>query len=808
MVMSVRRLKLVSLNVTLEKIGGLAHDLPAVHRDMSVFRWLCCCCRCGWLFGLGDARKWPWIYRKFPFIFQYKSIKYIKVDVAHVCLLHRFLQVAMMMLALFVPLYFNDAWALTETPGGTVNAWESPGMMEVATGDTTLASRTAYCSSALYSYSSGNYHLPSPDCLTLLPGELTQKSAASVFYTTSYMETVTRGWPCASDSANRTRETECRANGGQYFGRRNGQCGCVSQSAVYPLAVEEMTLSFEHAYDTSLLGRGSSALGKLLSTYDRVVGRDENTTFGDALTGGSSEEEEAAATEEGGEYNAEDDPGTYSIVSHTNGSSIRFEAGEPLELNVADWLSAANVSLDDPNEAVARDEAGNLPPLRTTGVTIAVDVEYSNRDRETGRVAIGATAVHADVKLKSQFATWTSAGKVTHWVQAPSSRRSAPSEYHLVERWRYGVKFQFNVTGSVYRLDFWVLLSVVLTAVIALQVANLAADGVAFYLLCGGQSTVLRNKRQELVSKRSEFAEIGMKAALAARVYRDFDPDNNGSIEPVDIVRAFANVRKSDGNPWVPVEKAHAIAHSILRDADTDGAGEEGSGGQYGLSFSEFMTCMEGDAINFDQFLKNAKLPKMPKGMEITDHEECRKAFEEERATLPPPTSDARRKADAKAVAKQAAQEAANAPPAKLDLPEAEASARLQRKGVLKLHLVCANGLKSTDANGLADPYVVVLLGKKEKKSSVQPTTLDPVWDEQIIFQKTPKLETVTANGIVLGLKDKDLLSDDLIGKCKVDLEPLTQQQTCHFYEQQVKPQGTITFSVTWEEEGVGGAVE
>ena len=75
-----------------------------------------------------------------------------------------------------------------------------------------------------------------------------------------------------------------------------------------------------------------------------------------------------------------------------------------------------------------------------------------------------------------------------------------------------------------------------------------------------GKSTVLRNKRQELVSKRSEFAEIGMKAALAAASYRLFDPDNNGSIEPVDIVRAFANVRKSDGDPWVPVEKAHAIA--------------------------------------------------------------------------------------------------------------------------------------------------------------------------------------------------------------------------------------------------------
>ena len=60
-----------------------------------------------------------------------------------------------------------------------------------------------------------------------------------------------------------------------------------------------------------------------------------------------------------------------------------------------------------------------------------------------------------------------------------------------------------------------------------------------------------------------------MKAALAARVYRKFDPDNNGAIEPVDIVRAFANVRTAGGTPWVDDEKAHAIAHMILDDAGT-----------------------------------------------------------------------------------------------------------------------------------------------------------------------------------------------------------------------------------------------
>ena len=79
---------------------------------------------------------------------------------------------------------------------------------------------------------------------------------------------------------------------------------------------------------------------------------------------------------------------------------------------------------------------------------------------------------------------------------------------------------------------------------------------------------MLRNKRQEIVSKKSEFAEIGMKAALAAASYRSFDPDNNGSIEAVDIVKVFAHV---EGVSW---EQAHAIAHMILADADTSDEGE------------------------------------------------------------------------------------------------------------------------------------------------------------------------------------------------------------------------------------------
>ena len=56
-------------------------------------------------------------------------------------------------------------------------------------------------------------------------------------------------------------------------------------------------------------------------------------------------------------------------------------------------------------------------------------------------------------------------------------------------------------------------------------------------------------------------------------------------------------------------------------------------------------------------------------------------------------------------------------PNERLEQTAEEKEARLGRKGVLKLQLRAGSGLRSTDANGLADPYVVALLGKKEKTS-------------------------------------------------------------------------------------------
>ena len=727
------------------------------------------------------SRKHPTLFDKFvrP-MFVYRTEKYIKVDVFIVGVFYRLMQVLAVMLV-FAQLYYNDGWAMTETPGGMSNAWDEPGSFFATTDDPQLASRTAYCSNASYSFANRNYEMEAPACESLMAAELTSKTMSSLFFTTAIIETETRGWPCfgpeeaaleqgsaafddlfgvgggaagdassnASAAAIARAETEaCAERTGELHVRRNGQCVCVGSRAVFPLAVDEMLMAFEHAYATSadFDWKGSSA--------------------------------DPAASDPGG--------GLISRLHFPNGTIRTFQAGELLVLPLAEWLTAANVSLDEVNPSVAPDALGRRPARRSTGVLVRVDIEYTNIDLATQRAVPGKRQIHAEVRLRVELATWTAVDVETTWVVHPSLPRDEAQAFHLVEQARHGVLFQFHTSGKVYKFDVFFLLQVLVSAAVMLKLANVLTDAVAFYCLPGGQSTVLRNKRQEIVSKKSEFAEIGMKAALAARFYRSFDPDNNGSIEPVDIVRAFAQVVRSDGEPWVSWEQAHAIAHMILDDADTD---DGKLGGQYGLSYEEFMTCMEGDAINFASYLSNLSPPKG-----ATDADECRKAFEEERATLPPVTRPGAR--DPGAVPRL--------PAKKLELSDEEKQARLGRKGSLELHLHSASGLKPSDDGWTADPYVVSTLGKREVKSAFIEKCLDPVWGECLKFERMPLEKALSKRKLRLKLMDYDegfMETDDLLGKLSVDIGSLADHESLAF-EEAVKPQGTIVFQLRWVDSG------
>ena len=111
------------------------------------------------------------------------------------------------------------------------------------------------------------------------------------------------------------------------------------------------------------------------------------------------------------------------------------------------------MTLDDTNDAVPLDPLGRSAPRRSTGVNVRVEIAYSNADRETGRAVPGKRSTHAEVRLRPEQGTWTGIGTSTTWIIYPTLPRGTPQDYHLVEKWRHGVLFQFHVTGRFYRFD-------------------------------------------------------------------------------------------------------------------------------------------------------------------------------------------------------------------------------------------------------------------------------------------------------------------------------------------------------------------
>ena len=84
---------------------------------------------------------------------------------------------------------------------------------------------------------------------------------------------------------------------------------------------------------------------------------------------------------------------------------------------------------------------------------VACVLADSNIDKASGRAVPGKTQVHADVTLRAEHGTWTGTGVQTTWVQYPTLDRDTPQDFHLVEKWKQGVLFQFHTSGLIYKFD-------------------------------------------------------------------------------------------------------------------------------------------------------------------------------------------------------------------------------------------------------------------------------------------------------------------------------------------------------------------
>ena len=178
----------------------------------------------------------------------YATPKLIYIDMWQLALLHKLMQVGVLMYIMW-GFFAEESWAVVEIPAGSFNAWVTTGSFMEDTNVPSFAQKFPYCASSANLYADGpDFLYDNPVCTLVKKDQVSEKTPSSIFITTLSQDTEEWYYPCS----------ESRACDGTLTARANGQCICETRTVRYPVGVESLKLNLEHAFKTSV---HSSLLG-------------------------------------------------------------------------------------------------------------------------------------------------------------------------------------------------------------------------------------------------------------------------------------------------------------------------------------------------------------------------------------------------------------------------------------------------------------------------------------------------------------------------------------------------------------------
>jgi len=438
-------------------------------------------------------------------------------------------------------LYFGDTWAFSEQPMGFVNAWAGGGSWTTE-GNLDNYSSMAYCSGAAsfsYMWSPPDWDYTNPRCVRMHPYEVTVKEKGRVSVTTGYIEIREVGWPATSHT-NATQTSQCAARNG-VVSTVGQQRICMSQRMLFPTGVEQMTMSFEHSF--------------MPATTDALTSH---------LIGGSNAKP--------GEPGAV----TTRLIGHDGERIATLESGSAIGKSVGDWLAMAGIALNDQNTNLTADyydqrntnltpDQYRYPTFRTAGVAVDVYIAYDNRDHTTGRPMFDSREVFADVTLSASTGVWAGSGPKVEYASYPTDDEvSGAQTYDKFYHYRQGVVFQFRSSGIFYIIEWMYVLNMLIQGLVLMAAAKTITNFIAMFL--HPKASMIRNACIKEYSFSGRFAEIGMKAALAAQQFERLDEDFDNHLDLTDLVATYARIG------GVTFEQAYAIAHLVMHTASQESA--------------------------------------------------------------------------------------------------------------------------------------------------------------------------------------------------------------------------------------------
>ena len=82
-------------------------------------------------------------------------------------------------------------------------------------------------------------------------------------------------------------------------------------------------------------------------------------------------------------------------------------------------------------------------------------------------------------------------------------------------------------------------MNTIVNMVVLVSIAKTIMDFIVFNMLPNGVSKVLRNKRNERVTRAAAFAQLGMRSAISVSQFRALDEGEKGYLDMADLTRVF-----------------------------------------------------------------------------------------------------------------------------------------------------------------------------------------------------------------------------------------------------------------------------
>lgn len=101
------------------------------------------------------------------------------------------------------------------------------------------------------------------------------------------------------------------------------------------------------------------------------------------------------------------------------------------------------------------------------------------------------------------------------------------------------------------------------------------------------------------------------------------------------------------------------------------------------------------------------------------------------------------------------------------------------RSSVLVIKLFGAKNLRAADLNGFSDPYAMFDFVGYRLRSSIKSKTLQPDWNEILLFRESSKHLFLPGDRLFIKVKDHDIVGyDDFLGNCVVSLSHIIEKST------------------------------